>query len=464
MTTPSTPNDTTTYRIFISHSSKDDDFGIKLAEDLSFVLQDNEAVWYDHLPENGLTGGTKWQPEIEKKVRECPIFIVILTSDSLDSRWVKFETEIALRQRKPKKHIIPLLYRQCTGDLRVSLEERQFIFFHPADPGKIYEQAFSELLLALRPAIKMGVGEIERVLKDSNRVLAQGMIPPDIKADIDAGNFDLAIEKLHKLIYFYQREEQWNYVIHYCDATMKLAPDDITIQKALGDLKSKTSSKIEIEKQTKPDHTVSRNIYNPHYRMYEVDHSSLRTQRSSAKTTTEKSTNQRNNKSVLKAEAAISTTPKRQLPKMRTTTDLDLIGELGATAQATVKFMRNNLSTREIDICSKGFLGPLFLLFFLVDVVGAFFGFINWFHTPSIFASIVLAAILALMFLWGIINTNNFIGIVLTGVFWLVWCAVGYQYIRSPFAVICSIALACACLRLQLFKKHSKRGRTRRRG
>ena len=43
------------FRIFVSHSHKDNDFGFKLVQDLRRVLGDETAVWYD--ARGGLHGG-----------------------------------------------------------------------------------------------------------------------------------------------------------------------------------------------------------------------------------------------------------------------------------------------------------------------------------------------------------------------------------------------------------------------
>ena len=45
-------------RIFISHSTKDNDFGLRLARDLRQVISDQDAVWLDAL--GGLQGGDIW--------------------------------------------------------------------------------------------------------------------------------------------------------------------------------------------------------------------------------------------------------------------------------------------------------------------------------------------------------------------------------------------------------------------
>src|SRR5260370_15058827 len=90
-------------RIFISHSSKDNEFGVKLAIDLRRKLGEN-AVWYDSL---GLRAGVPWWHNIVGEVATRDVFILIISPEAMLSDWVRREYDIALQQ---KKEIIPLLY------------------------------------------------------------------------------------------------------------------------------------------------------------------------------------------------------------------------------------------------------------------------------------------------------------------------------------------------------------------
>ncbi len=93
-------------RIFVSHSSKDNDFGVQLVEDLRRILGDESAVWYD--AKRGLNPGDQWFQKIENEVIARDIFLIVLSPDAMNSAWVRREFDIALNE---KKRIIPVLYR-----------------------------------------------------------------------------------------------------------------------------------------------------------------------------------------------------------------------------------------------------------------------------------------------------------------------------------------------------------------
>jgi len=145
-----------TLRIFVSHSHKDNDFGVKLVDDLRRVLGDESAVWYD--ARGGLHGGDTWWRKIVKEITERNIFIVVLSPDSMESPWVNDEIDLAWRQKNTspfQKHIIPVLWQQC--EVRADLGSIQFISFLPP---RSRDEAFNELLITLglpprtdRPAI-----------------------------------------------------------------------------------------------------------------------------------------------------------------------------------------------------------------------------------------------------------------------------------------------------------------------
>jgi tetratricopeptide (TPR) repeat protein len=131
-------------RIFVSHSSKDNDFGVRLVEDLRRNLGNETTVWYD--ARGGLHGGDLWWRKIVEELTARNVFIVVLSPDAAASQWVNAEFDLALRQRFSKvgKLIIPILYRQC--EVRPDLDLLQIIRFLPP---KSYETAFNELLMSL---------------------------------------------------------------------------------------------------------------------------------------------------------------------------------------------------------------------------------------------------------------------------------------------------------------------------
>ncbi len=134
----------TPFRIFVSHSHLDNDFGIKLVDHLKQALAGNCTIWYDS--HGGLHGGDAWWEKIREELRSCNVFIVILSPDAVASSWVNSEIDIAWRHKlsKASKVIIPVLYREC--DVRDDLSTLQIISFLPP---QTYPSALSDLLTAL---------------------------------------------------------------------------------------------------------------------------------------------------------------------------------------------------------------------------------------------------------------------------------------------------------------------------
>jgi hypothetical protein len=128
-----------TFRIFLSHSSRDDEFGARLVHDLRYVLGSEDAVWYDS--QGGLHGGDSWWGKIVQEVASREVFLLVLSPESMASHWVIRELDMAITQGKL---VIPLLYRPCI--VRPDLLAIQMISFLPPKP---YEAALVELLTAL---------------------------------------------------------------------------------------------------------------------------------------------------------------------------------------------------------------------------------------------------------------------------------------------------------------------------
>jgi outer membrane protein assembly factor BamB len=131
-------------RIFVSHSHKDNDFGIRLIADLRAALGDDAAVWYD--ASGGLHGGEAWWRNIVAQISARSVFLVILSPDAMASPWVNDEIDLAWKQKNSPdgKIILPVLYRAC--QVREDLQTRQIVSFLPPKP---YEMALGELFAAL---------------------------------------------------------------------------------------------------------------------------------------------------------------------------------------------------------------------------------------------------------------------------------------------------------------------------
>ena len=127
-------------QVFISYSRRDLAFVEQLAADLQAAGLD---VWYDL---SGLEGGARWSREIQKAIRESQYVLVVLSPDSVASKWVEEEFLYASELRKK---IIPLFYKKCA--LPLDIARFTLLMFKAVN----YKRNFNEILRALdvRPMV-----------------------------------------------------------------------------------------------------------------------------------------------------------------------------------------------------------------------------------------------------------------------------------------------------------------------
>ena len=93
--------------VFISHSSKDDDF----VKELRDALESHDiSVWVDS---RNLRGGSKLAPEIDEAIEQARQVIVVLSANTVNSPWVRKEIDKAVEVEKQRRdegyRVIPLL-------------------------------------------------------------------------------------------------------------------------------------------------------------------------------------------------------------------------------------------------------------------------------------------------------------------------------------------------------------------
>jgi hypothetical protein len=93
--------------VFLSHSSVDEEFAVRLAETLR---RHGIPVWYS--PTN-ILGAQQWHDEIGAALDRCDWFLLILSPNAVESMWVKRELSYALQQRRFENRIVPVLYQAC---------------------------------------------------------------------------------------------------------------------------------------------------------------------------------------------------------------------------------------------------------------------------------------------------------------------------------------------------------------
>lgn len=104
--------------IFISYSRRDQEFVTRLASDLDKQVA---GVWFD---QSDIQVGQQWHDEIIDGIHKCKAFILVLSPDAAESRYVREEVNKALEIGKP---IIPILYRsvKLTGEFETLVKDIQ---------------------------------------------------------------------------------------------------------------------------------------------------------------------------------------------------------------------------------------------------------------------------------------------------------------------------------------------------
>ncbi len=90
-------------QVFISHAHQDGALAHRLAVDLQ---EDGWQVW---IAPDSIRPGEKWVEAINRGLDESGVFLVLLTADAVESRWVRSETNIAIElEHSGELRFIPL--------------------------------------------------------------------------------------------------------------------------------------------------------------------------------------------------------------------------------------------------------------------------------------------------------------------------------------------------------------------
>jgi hypothetical protein len=131
--------------IFISYSRRDQEFVTRLASDLNAHVA---GVWFD---QSTIQAGQKWHAEIMEGIQDCKAFILVLSPDAVESRYVREEVHKALELGKT---IFPVVYRpaQWTGEFESLVRDIQTLDLRSGS----YTDEFQKLVDGL---IEAGAGK-----------------------------------------------------------------------------------------------------------------------------------------------------------------------------------------------------------------------------------------------------------------------------------------------------------------
>lgn len=93
--------------VFLSHSSKDRKFADRL---LQVIVAQAIPAFYSR---KNIAGAQQWHDEIGAALARCDWFVLILSPDSVSSKWVKHELLYALQADRYEGRIVPVVHRTC---------------------------------------------------------------------------------------------------------------------------------------------------------------------------------------------------------------------------------------------------------------------------------------------------------------------------------------------------------------
>lgn len=91
--------------IFVSYSRKDSE---KVQEILSILRRNHFRFWYDM----GMKSGDEWVEELASMIQQCSQFIVLMTPNALESKYVRKEVKFAVSSKEEGE--VSVLYLQST--------------------------------------------------------------------------------------------------------------------------------------------------------------------------------------------------------------------------------------------------------------------------------------------------------------------------------------------------------------
>jgi hypothetical protein len=161
-------------KIFISHSSKDDEFAKKLAEDL-YAL--GHEPWLDAWR---IKVGECIPSKVQHGISEAGYVVIVLSPDSVKSGWVDKEWKSKYWDEIEQNAILvlPALLRDC--DIPQLLKTKKY-----ADFRKNYSKGFVELTASMMPAV-LRPEEGEGIPRSAHESEAAGLI-----AEIQAGTMSV---------------------------------------------------------------------------------------------------------------------------------------------------------------------------------------------------------------------------------------------------------------------------------
>src|SRR5208283_2199450 len=132
-------------KLFISHSSRNNDKAIAVLDWLADNGWDKDDVFFDRDPDRGIVAGQNWKDALQKANFRCEVVLALVSAEWLGSSYCRAEINTA--QMMGKKTIIALIDK---SQLPADLTDAQFIDLCGDPQGD--PQAYQRLKKGLKDA------------------------------------------------------------------------------------------------------------------------------------------------------------------------------------------------------------------------------------------------------------------------------------------------------------------------
>lgn len=146
------------YKVFISHSSRDQGLVISLANLLSkFGIKVVVAEWY-------LTPGEPIERKVFDQIERSDCVVALLTRNGIRSNWVQQEIGFALKTKRP---LIPIVEKGVDEKDLGALRDKEYIEYDPYQPRHALIRASNYV-----QSLKLKKADQERTLLVAGGILA----------------------------------------------------------------------------------------------------------------------------------------------------------------------------------------------------------------------------------------------------------------------------------------------------
>ena len=120
------------YKVFISHSTRDQQLVIMLANLLTkFNIEVSVAEWY-------LIPGERLDKKVFSEIEKSNCMVILLTKKGIRSNWVQQEIGYAMKSKIP---IIPIVEKGAKPKELGSLQGKEYIEYDPSKPQQALVKA-----------------------------------------------------------------------------------------------------------------------------------------------------------------------------------------------------------------------------------------------------------------------------------------------------------------------------------